>query len=192
MSINEWKSHFQEAEDTVKRFHNDPSQLEKCLKLSQTITKVIQNKGNLFCCGNGGSHAQAMHFAEEWTGRFMKNRPPVGAIALGDPTHLTCVGNDLGFDEVFSRQLDGLARNGDFVLFLSTSGNSPNLLKAVEVAKKKGLETAALLGRDGGKLLPLVDNAIVVDAQLSHRIQEVHIQIIHSAIDLAERAIFKV
>jgi D-sedoheptulose 7-phosphate isomerase len=131
-----------------------------------------------------------MHFAEELTGRFRKDRKALGALALGDPSHTTCVANDFGFDHVFARQLEGLGRGGDLLVGISTSGNSKNVLLAVEAAKEKGIKTVALLGRDGGKLKELVDLAIVIPSQDSDRIQEMHIKIIHTVIETCERAIF--
>ncbi len=131
-----------------------------------------------------------MHFAEEFTGRYRKDRRPLGALALGDPSHVTCVSNDYGFDEVFSRQLDGLGRKGDLLVGLSTSGNSKNVIRAFEVARKKGMGTVALLGRDGGALKALADLAIVIPAQTSDRIQEMHIKLIHTVIETVERELF--
>lgn len=144
----------------------------------------------MFSCGNGGSHCDAMHFAEEFTGRYRKDRKPVGAMALGDASHVTCVSNDYGFEHIFSRQVEGLGRKGDMLLGLSTSGNSKNVILAFEAAKKKGIKTVALLGRDGGKLKDLADLAIVVPAETSDRIQEIHIKLIHTVIESVERQLF--
>jgi D-sedoheptulose 7-phosphate isomerase len=131
-----------------------------------------------------------MHFAEELTGRYRKDRRPLGALALGDPSHVTCVSNDYGFQYIFARQLEGLARKGDALIGLSTSGNSQNVIEAFQVAKNKGVKTIALLGRDGGKLRNMADLAIVVPAQTSDRIQEVHIKLLHTVIELVERELF--
>ena len=131
-----------------------------------------------------------MHFAEEWTGRFRKERKPLGALALGDPSHTTCVSNDYGFEFVFSRQLEGLGRNGDLFIGISTSGNSQNVINAINSAKEIGMKTVALLGKDGGKMKDLVDLPIIVPAQTSDRIQEVHIKLIHTVIESVERALF--
>jgi D-sedoheptulose 7-phosphate isomerase len=131
-----------------------------------------------------------MHFAEEFTGRYRKDRAPLGALALGDASHVTCVSNDYGFNEIFARQLEGLARSGDLLLGLSTSGNSENVIRAFAAAQKIGIKTVALLGRDGGKLKDLADLAIVVQAQTSDRIQEMHIKIIHTVIETVERELF--
>lgn len=146
--------------------------------------------GRLFTCGNGGSHCDAMHFAEEFTGRYRKDRRPLGALALGDPSHVTCVSNDYGFEHIFSRQVEGLARKGDVLVGLSTSGNSANVIRAFETAKAMGITTVGLLGRDGGKLAGMADLAIVIPATTSDRIQEMHIKIIHTVIETVERALF--
>ena len=132
-----------------------------------------------------------MHFAEELTGRFRGNREPLGALALGDPSHVTCVSNDFGFDYIFSRQIEGLGRKGDVLIGLSTSGNSKNVIHAFEAARKKGIKTVGLLGRGGGQLKGLCDVAIVVPlATTSDRIQEIHIKIIHTVIEDVERVLF--
>ncbi len=185
-----WKSAFTEAQNTLADFLNNPDQLAKCARFSQILTDTFKADGNLLTCGNGGSHCDAMHFAEEWTGRYRKDRAAVGAIALGDASHMSCVSNDYGFDYVFSRQVEGIGRKGDLLVGISTSGNSKNVILAVEAAKKKGLKTVALLGRDGGKLKDLVDLAIVIPAQTSDRIQEMHIKIIHTVIETVERQLF--
>ena len=185
-----WLSSLQEAQRTLKAFIEDPAQLQNCTQFSDLLTQTYQGGGNLFTCGNGGSHCDAMHFAEELTGRFRAERKPLGALALGDPSHVTCVANDYGFEQIFARQLEGLGRRGDLLVGLSTSGNSANVYRAFESAKKIGIRTVALLGRDGGKLKSMADLAIVVPAQDSDRIQEVHIKLIHTAIEACERALF--
>ena len=154
------------------------------------LVETYNNGGNAFISGNGGSHCDAMHFAEEWTGRFRKERKPMGALALGDPSHTTCVANDYGFEHIFSRQLQGLGRKGDLYIGISTSGNSQNVINAIEMAKEVGMKTVGLLGKDGGKMKDLVDLPIIVPAQTSDRIQEVHIKIIHTVIESVERTLF--
>jgi D-sedoheptulose 7-phosphate isomerase len=185
-----WKSALTEANDVLTAFLKDPSQIEKCESFTQRLTSTFEKGGKLFTCGNGGSHCDAMHFAEEFTGRYRKERKPLGALALGDQSHTTCVANDYGFDFVFSRQLEGLGRAGDLLVGLSTSGNSKNIIVAFEAAKKMGIQTVALLGRDGGKLKSMADLAIVIPAQTSDRIQEMHIKIIHTVIETVERRLF--
>jgi D-sedoheptulose 7-phosphate isomerase len=185
-----WNQCFQEAQATLEQFRKDTSQIEKCTKFSQILIEAFRKGSTVFTCGNGGSHCDAMHFAEEMTGRYRKDRKALGALALGDAAHVTCVSNDYGFKYIFARQIDGLARTGDVLLTLSTSGNSENVVLAIESAKKKGMKTIALLGRDGGKIKDLVDLAIVIPAQTSDRIQEMHIKLIHTVIETVERDLF--
>jgi D-sedoheptulose 7-phosphate isomerase len=185
-----WTNSLKEAQLTIEKFLADPQNLEKCVAFSELLTQTFRNGGKAFSCGNGGSHCDAMHFAEEFTGRYRKDRAPLGALALGDPSHVTCVSNDYGFNEIFSRQLQGLARKGDLLLGLSTSGNSENVIRAFSVAKEIGVKTVALLGRDGGKLKSMADLAIVIPAQTSDRIQEMHIKLIHTVIETVERELF--
>jgi D-sedoheptulose 7-phosphate isomerase len=185
-----WKSALTEANQTLSAFLADPEQLQKCSRFSQVLTETFKSGGKLFTCGNGGSHCDAMHFAEEFTGRYRKDRAPLGALALGDPSHVTCVSNDYGFNEIFSRQLVGLARKGDMLVGLSTSGNSENVIRAFLAAKEIGVKTVALLGRDGGKLKAMADLAIVIPAETSDRIQEMHIKLIHTVIETVERELF--
>jgi D-sedoheptulose 7-phosphate isomerase len=185
-----WRTALVEAESTIQTFLNDPSQIERCVQFSKLLTETFKSGGKLFTCGNGGSHCDAMHFAEEFTGRYRKDRAPLGALALGDPSHVTCVSNDYGFNEIFSRQLVGLARKGDMLVGLSTSGNSENVIRAFSAAKEIGVRTVALLGRDGGKLKAMADHAIVIPATTSDRIQEMHIKIIHTVIETVERELF--
>jgi len=185
-----WKSALCEAQETLYAFLNNPEQMQKCHFFSELLTATFRSQGRLFTCGNGGSHCDAMHFAEEFTGRYRKDRAPLGALALGDASHVTCVGNDYGFNEIFSRQLQGLARSGDLLVGISTSGNSENVIRAVQIAKTIGVKTVALLGRDGGKLKGMTDLSIVIPAQTSDRIQEMHIKIIHTVIETVERQLF--
>ncbi len=185
-----WENAFVEAQQTLTAFLSDPEQLAKCSRFSEMLTNTFKAGGKLFTCGNGGSHCDAMHFAEEFTGRYRKDRAPLGALALGDPSHVTCVSNDYGFNEIFSRQLVGLGRKGDILVGLSTSGNSENVIRAVQAAKEVGISTVALLGRDGGKLKSMVDLPIVIPAQTSDRIQEMHIKLIHTVIETVERQLF--
>jgi D-sedoheptulose 7-phosphate isomerase len=185
-----WLMNLKEAQKTLNDFLDNPELIRKCVRFSQMMIETYHNKGTVFSCGNGGSHCDAMHFAEELTGRYRKDRRPMGALALGDASHVTCVSNDFGFQHIFSRQLEGLGRSGDLLLCLSTSGNSENVIQAVTSAKNKGIKTVGLLGRDGGKLAALCDVAIVVPAQTSDRIQEIHIKLIHTVIETVERDLF--
>ncbi len=185
-----WKNCLSEAQEVLALFISEPGNLEKCEKFSQLLIDCYQNGNTVFSCGNGGSHCDAMHFAEEMTGRYRDDRAPLGALALGDAAHTTCVSNDYGFEYIFSRQLEGLGRRGDLLIGLSTSGNSKNVINAFETAKSKGIQTIALLGKDGGKLKDLADLPIVVPAQTSDRIQEIHIKLIHTVIETVERELF--
>jgi len=141
-------------------------------------------------CGNGGSACDAMHFAEELTGRFRNDRPPLPAIACTDVGHITCTANDYGFDHIFSRWVQALGRRGDILILLSTSGNSPNLIRAAESATAQGVQTLGLLGKGGGKLRPLCDQSITVPGDTSDRIQELHMMILHTLVEGVEHAMF--
>lgn len=191
MQLDEiWQQSLGDAATTLKAFMDSPDQMSACHGFSTLLAATYKNGGNVFSCGNGGSHCDAMHFAEELTGRFRKDRSALGALALGDPSHVTCVSNDYGFEHIFERQVEGLGREGDLLIGLSTSGNSPNVLNAMEVAKSKGMKTVGLTGKDGGKLKDIADLSIIVPAQTSDRIQEVHIKVIHTVIESVERELF--
>lgn len=136
--------------------------------------------GKAMFAGNGGSAAGAMHFAEELIIRFHKNRRALAALALCDPTAITCAANDFGYDQVFSRQVEGLGKRGDVLVLLSTSGNSENLLRAVEAAKSLGVTTVAMVGKDGGKLKGRCDIELIVPSDITHHVQEVHKMIYHA------------
>ena len=185
-----WTQCFAEAQKTLEDFSKNADQIQKCVQFSQMLIEAYKRGATVFSCGNGGSHCDAMHFSEEMTGRYRKDRRPLGALALGDASHVTCVSNDYGFAYIFARQVEGLARPGDLLIGLSTSGNSENVIKAFEAAKAKGVKTIALLGRDGGKMKNLADLSIIVPAQTSDRIQEMHIKLIHTVIETVEREIF--
>ncbi len=189
-NLSAWKNSLQEASQCLNQFISSPENLDRCAQFSQMMTATIKAGGNLFSCGNGGSQCDAMHFAEEMTGRYRKERRPIGALALGDASHMSCVSNDYGFEHVFSRQLEGLGRKGDLILGLSTSGNSKNIIRAFEVAKAKGMKTVGLIGRGGGAMKELSDLAIIVPGESSDRIQELHIKIIHIVIETVERELF--
>jgi D-sedoheptulose 7-phosphate isomerase len=179
-----------EAHDLLGSFLGDPKQMDLCDNFVTEVVELYRRDGNLFICGNGGSHCDAMHFAEEFTGRFRKDRKPLGALALGDPSHVTCVSNDMGFEHVFSRQLEGLGREGDLLVLLTTSGNSQNLLQVMDVAQKRGIRTVVLSGKDGGKLKGKANVEIIIPGKSSDRIQEMHMKIIHTVIECVERQLF--
>ncbi|HYG38282.1 MAG TPA: D-sedoheptulose 7-phosphate isomerase [Cytophagales bacterium] len=180
-----------EAELTLNSFLNNPDNLLKIEAAAQEIANAIKNGKKVMSCGNGGSHCDAMHFAEELTGRYRENRPALPAIAISDVSHISCVGNDYGYDHVFSRFIEAVGTEGDVLLAISTSGNSANVLKAAEEARKKKIKVIGLTGKDGGKLAGLCDLEIRVNHHgFADRIQEIHIKVIHILILLTEKLVF--
>ena len=178
------------AGEVLSQFLADDENIEKIHLFSKQLCETIDRGNKAISCGNGGSMCDAMHFAEELTGRFRDDRKALAAIAISDPSHITCTGNDYGFDAIFSRYIEGVGQNGDLLLAISTSGNSPNIIQAVTSAREKNIYSVGLLGKDGGKLKNMVDLPIVVPAQTSDRIQEVHIKIIHIVIETVEKILF--
>jgi D-sedoheptulose 7-phosphate isomerase len=159
-------------------------------RIAAHLAGVLAAGGRVLTCGNGGSLCDAMHFAEEMSGRFRDDRPALAVQAMADPTHLTCVGNDYGFERVFARGIEAWGKAGDALVVFSTSGKSPNLIAAVEAARGRGLSVFGLLGRDGGPLKSACDHVIVVPGTTSDRIQEVHIKVVHLLIELIEKRLF--
>ena len=158
------------------------------VQAGHVLSSALRLGGKLMFCGNGGSAADCQHLASELTGRFIKDRRALAAIALTtDSSALTCIGNDYAFDEVFARQVAGLGRAGDVLVAISTSGHSKNVVRAVEEARQLGVKVVGLLGRDGGVLAPMCDVAIVVPSQVTARIQEAHILIGHTLCGLIEQ-----
>ena len=181
------QSHFLEALQTLQRFLDDEKQMNNIDLAAKTMIQAIQNDGKILSCGNGGSHCDAMHFAEELTGRYRNNRPGIAAIAISDVSHISSVGNDYGYDQVFSRYVEAVGRKGDVLLAISSSGNSANVVKAIEAAKAKGMVVVGLTGKDGGKMAELVDIEIRAPfSAYADRAQEIHIKVIHSLIDSIE------
>ena len=177
-----------EAAQVLQVFIADPQNLLAIEAAATMIADSFRQEGKVLSCGNGGSHCDAMHFAEELTGRYRENRPGYAGIAISDPSHLSCVSNDFGYEFVFSRYVEAVGRSGDVLLGISTSGNSGNIIRAVEAAKSKGIKTIALTGKDGGKMAGLADVEIrVPHFGYADRIQEVHIKIIHLLIQLIEK-----
>jgi D-sedoheptulose 7-phosphate isomerase len=179
-----------ESSKVLQHFINDPANADLIGQAAKTISDSVKAGGKVISCGNGGSHCDAMHFAEELTGRYRNDRKAIPAICISDVSHISCVANDYGFEFVFSRYIDALGNKGDVLLAISTSGNSPNILRAVQSAKEKGMKVITLTGKDGGKLGPLAD----IDIRVPHfgfadRIQEVHIKIIHILILLIEKQV---
>ncbi|MFN4785436.1 MAG: D-sedoheptulose 7-phosphate isomerase [Bacteroidota bacterium] len=180
-------SHFQEAMQTLQRFMEDAEQMNHIDRAAQAMLQAIKADGKILSCGNGGSHCDAMHFAEELTGRYRGNRPGIAAIAISDVSHISCVGNDYGYDQIFSRYVEAVGRKGDVLLAISSSGNSANVIKAIEAAKAKGITVVGLTGKDGGKMAGLVDIEIrAPHSEYADRAQEIHIKVIHSLIDSIE------
>ncbi len=185
------RASFEEAAQTLRAFLDAPDGLTGVKLFAEAAAQTLERGGLLMSCGNGGSMCDAMHFAEEWTGRFRGNRKALAAIAFADPSQMTCIANDFGFEEVFARQVEALGKPGDLLVAISTSGNSPNILRACEAAKARGVRTIGLLGKGGGQLKSKVDISIVVPIALtSDRIQEVHIKVLHIVIEAVERRMF--
>ncbi len=157
--------------------------------VAQQIQATFERGGTVFVCGNGGSASDAQHFAAELTGRYSMDRPGYPAVALTtDASALTSIGNDYGFEQVFSRQLQALSRPGDLLIGISTSGNSANVLRAVDYARDHGIQTVGLLGRDGGRLAQRVDTALTIGVNATARIQEAHILMLHLLCEAFEYA----
>lgn len=176
-----------EAREVLDRFINDSKNIDAIAAAADLMFASIKNGNKIISCGNGGSMSDAMHFAEELTGRYRNNREALPAISISDPTHITCTANDFGFDYVFSRFIEGVGLNGDLLLAISTSGNSMNVIKAAEAAKEKGMKVVALTGKTGGLLAGMADVEIrVKGGTYSDRVQEVHIKVIHILIGLIE------
>ena len=173
---------FEEAQQTLVNFQTEEN-FSLILQAVEAMSQAIQNGGKIISCGNGGSMCDAMHFAEELSGRFRDNRRALAAISISDPSHLSCVSNDYGYDFVFSRFIEGLGQENDVLLGISTSGNSKNVILAMEAAKAKGMKTIVLTGKDGGKLAGLADIEIrAPHSNFADRAQEIHIKVIHSLI----------
>jgi D-sedoheptulose 7-phosphate isomerase len=178
---------FNEALETLKKFNTEEN-YSAIASAGNILVQSFKNEGKAISCGNGGSMCDAMHFAEELTGRYRNNRPSIGAVSISDPSHITCVANDYGYEYIFSRFVEGVGKKGDVLLAISTSGNSGNILKAIEVAKEKGMKVIGLTGKDGGKMAGLCDVEIRAPyANYADRAQEIHIKVIHSLIDYIER-----
>ncbi len=176
-----------EAQTLLDRFLADPAHIEAIEAAARLMAAALQAGHKIIACGNGGSHCDAMHFAEELSGRYRDHRRSLAAIAISDPSHMSCVGNDYGYEFIFSRFVEGLGQAGDVLLGISTSGNSPNVIRAVEAARQQEMKVVLLSGKDGGKLAGQAD----VEVRVPHfgyadRIQEIHIKVIHLFILLIE------
>lgn len=181
------RSELTEAQSILSTFLANQANLQAIDAAAELMAAALQNDHKIISCGNGGSHCDAMHFAEELSGRYRDDRRSLAAIAISDTSHLSCVANDYGFDYVFSRFIEGLGQPGDVLMGLSTSGNSANIIRAVEAARAKGMKVILLTGKDGGKLAGQADVEIrVPHFGYADRIQEIHIKVIHLFILLIE------
>ena len=179
---SEIKKQFEEAQLILSQFQNTEN-FEKIETAIEMMCTALKAGNKIISCGNGGSMCDAMHFAEELSGRFRNNRRGLAAVSISDPSHISCVANDFGYDFVFSRYIEALGQPGDVLLGISTSGSSKNVIIAVEEAKKKGMKTLVLTGKDGGKLAELADLEIRAPySEFADRAQEIHIKIIHNFI----------
>jgi D-sedoheptulose 7-phosphate isomerase len=179
-----------EAQSVLDAFLRNPDNLAAIEQAAVLMADALKNSKKIISCGNGGSHCDAMHFAEELSGRYRDNRRSLAAIAISDVSHISCVSNDFGYEYVFSRFLEGLGNEGDVLLGLSTSGNSGNIIRAVEAARQKGMKVVLLTGKDGGKLAGQADVEIrVPHFGYADRIQEIHIKVIHLFILLIEKQV---
>ncbi|MCF7792739.1 MAG: D-sedoheptulose 7-phosphate isomerase [Candidatus Cloacimonetes bacterium] len=179
-----------EAATHFARFLHETENSETILAASEMIAAAFSKGNKVLICGNGGSSTDAMHFAEECTGRFRKDRQALPAISLTDPSHITCVANDFGFDQIFARGVEAYGNEGDIFIGISTSGNSKNVIEAVKTAKEKGMKTIFLTGKDGGKLSGKCDLEIIAPGETTDRIQEIHICVLHIIIETVERIVF--
>jgi D-sedoheptulose 7-phosphate isomerase len=186
MSENQIADQFSQSLKILQLFNNS----EKITRAGDIMTSSIKDGGKIISCGNGGSMSDAMHFAEELTGRFRDDRPSIAALSISDPSHITCVGNDYGFDSIFSRYIEGVGKPGDVLLAISTSGNSKNVINAINEAKRKGMLVIGLTGKTGGEMAHLCDVEIrAPHSEYADRAQEIHIKVIHSLIGYIENNI---
>ncbi len=182
------RHHFEQAHRLLEQVMNDELFLKSIERAGEAMSMAIHAGNKIMSCGNGGSMCDAMHFAEELTGRYRDNRKPISAISISDASHMSCVGNDYGYQHVFSRFVEGVGRPGDVLLAISTSGNSANVIEAARMAQSKGIQVVALTGKDGGVLAGCCDVEVRVPwMEYADRVQEVHIKVIHALIDYIER-----
>jgi D-sedoheptulose 7-phosphate isomerase len=184
------RQHFNEAKALLESFLADEKNLLNIKAAGDILTECFSKGHKVISCGNGGSMSDAMHFAEELTGKFRNNRKPLPAIAISDPAYLSCIANDYSYDEVFSRFISAMGQQNDVLLAISTSGNSKNIILAAKTARGKGMKIIGLTGRNGGELASLCDIEIRVPHMgYSDRIQEIHIKVIHILIEYIERTL---
>ena len=188
MTVGAVKNTLAEALGALQALIGNEVMLQRIAAAGQLLADTFAAGGRAYSCGNGGSMCDAMHFAEELTGRFRDDRPGYAALAISDPSHLSCVGNDYGYQQVFARFIEAHGRAGDVLLAISTSGTSKNVLAAVDAARQRGMKVIGLMGRERAPLAESADIAIVTAAgQYADRVQELHIKVIHILIELVER-----
>ncbi|MFC1585204.1 D-sedoheptulose 7-phosphate isomerase [Fibrobacterota bacterium] len=175
---------------TLEEFRDDPENLSVIREMAGEIAEGFSEGRKILTCGNGGSACEAMHLAEEFTGRYRAHRRALPAIALSEPAYLTCVGNDYGFERIFSRGVEAFGKPGDILVGLSTSGNSANVIRAVEAARERDMRIFLLLGKNGGKLKDKGNRELIIKAETTDRIQEVHMVCIHILIESVERILY--
>ena len=182
------KGSLKEAKVALEGLIADKAMLARIESAAAILIETFENKGRVFSCGNGGSMCDAMHFAEEFTGRYRKNRRGYPAVAISDPGHMSCTANDLGYDQVFSRYLESHGNRGDCLLAISTSGKSLNVFMAVETARSLGIKVIALTGKSGSAMENASDVCICTPGgAFADRVQELHIKVIHILIEMVER-----
>jgi len=187
MTERQIADHFSEAAEILQKF-NTSENCGKIVQAGEIMASSILNGGKIISCGNGGSMCDAMHFAEELTGRYRDDRRAIPAVSISDPSHITCVGNDYGFDAIFSRYIEGVGNQNDVLLAISTSGNSKNILNAIDAAKAKNIKVIGLTGKTGGVMASVCDVEIrAPHSDYADRAQEIHIKVIHSLIDFLEK-----
>ena len=187
MIIDQIKENFTQAQEVLDRFISNPENWQNIEKAGNLMILALKSGNKIISCGNGGSLCDAMHFAEELTGRFQKDRRPLPAFSISDPSHITCVANDFEYDFIFSRTVEALGKPGDILLAISTSGDSQNVVNAITSAKKLGMKVIGLSGKSGGQMASLCNVEIrVPHSGYSDRIQEIHIKIIHSLVNFIE------
>lgn len=182
--------HFFESAEILQKF-NTSENFEKLESAGKLMVESLKNGGKIISCGNGGSMCDAMHFAEELSGRYRNDRKALAAVSISDPSHISCVANDYGYEFVFSRYIEAMGNKGDVLVAFSTSGNSKNIIQALHAAKEKGMKVVGMTGKDGGKMAELCDVEIrAPHSEYADRAQEIHIKCVHSFIDYIERSLF--
>jgi D-sedoheptulose 7-phosphate isomerase len=178
---------FNEAQNILQKFCADENNFRAIARAGDMLVNSIRKGGKVISCGNGGSMCDAMHFAEELTGRYREDRKAIPALSVSDPSHISCTSNDYGYEFVFSRYIQALGKPGDVLLAISTSGNSKNIIQAIESAKAQGMKVVGLTGKDGGRMASLCDVEIRAPySKYADRAQEIHIKVIHALIDYIE------